>query len=256
MGMPWVKLYTDLLDDPKVGFLSEGAQLLFVKLILLAGECDAEGYIANGEDPLTTQQIAWRLRIPPNEVKSRLAEIASAGLIEDEDGIILLINFQKRQGRSQSEKREAWRERKRKQRQARDSENVTRDTTVTPARVTPLEGEGEGEREKEGEGEEEPPPSSPAVAVWEEVFGEQVPQEYWPEEIARIVGTAERDLTLWRACLQGWKRSRYKADNIVGQLDRYQKDRTGRNGGNSQTGPPDKFRSTVDEMAALLERND
>lgn len=173
MGMPWVKLYTDFLDDPKVGFLSDAAQLLFVKLILMAGECDAEGYIANGETPLTQQQIAWRLRIAPESFAAALAELAQAGLVREDDGLILVTNFQKRQDRSQSEKREMWRERKRRQREA---QNVTRESRVNHACVSPLEGEKNREREEREEdpidGADAPSPTgdrpSPPVLSFQE----------------------------------------------------------------------------------------
>lgn len=259
MGMPWVKLYTEMLDDPKVGFLSEGAQLLFVKLILLAGECDAEGYVANGDDPLSPEQIAWRLRIPLDQIEQRLSELTGARLIEDCDGILLVANFQERQGRSQSEKRKQWRDRKQKQRgNERDSENVTRDTDENPAGVTPLEGEGEGEREREGEERKTPaaPPPAPAVAVWEEVMEERAPPEYWPDEMAHVVGDVQDDLDLWRRTLHQWRIDDHRADNIDGQLDRFRKNKLNRDDGVHSTGPPGGSRSTVDEMAALLEEED
>jgi len=117
-GMPWVKVYTEFLDDPKVGFLSEGAQLLLIKLFLLAGECDAEGYLANGDECLTFDHIAWRLRIPLDMFAERWDELSARGFVDqDDDGALCIRNFQKRQGRTQSEKREQWRRRKAKQRE-------------------------------------------------------------------------------------------------------------------------------------------
>ena len=122
-GMPWVKLYTEFLDDPKVGFLDELAQLLLVKLFLLAGECDAEGYLANGEELLTKEHVAWRLRIPGQEFCQRWAALEDKGFVaEEDDGALLIVKFQDRQGRSQSEKREQWRNRKRKQRETVDGQ--------------------------------------------------------------------------------------------------------------------------------------
>ena len=155
-GMPWVKLYTELLDDPKVGRLSESAQLFFVKLILLAGECDAEGYLTNGEDPLDTEAICWRLRTDYEPTDAALTELRTAGFIEySDDGYWIICKFAERQGRSQNEKRAQWAERKRRQRERESrgtedvtEEDVTRESRGSHAGVTVTEGEGEREGEK------------------------------------------------------------------------------------------------------------
>ena len=169
MGMPWVKLYVDLLDDTKLGFISEGAQLLFVKLILLAGDCDAEGYLVNGASPLTLSEIAWRLRVPIDTLRDRMAELEQAELVghDEGEGIFWVVNFQKRQGRSQSEKRALWRERKRRQKEPTEN---TAESRGNHAGITPLEGEREGERE--GEAEQNKSPSAPScIKVDFSVFG-------------------------------------------------------------------------------------
>ena len=154
-SMPWIKLYTEMLDDPKLGRLPSAVKWHFVALCLMAGECDAEGYLVNGDVALTTDEIAWRLR--DKEILGSLEVMVECGIMaQDEDGSWFVVNFSKRQGRSQSEKRRQWRERKRRQRNGeRDTENVTenvtRDTTGNHAGVTVLDLELEKSR---GEGEE------------------------------------------------------------------------------------------------------
>ena len=109
-GMPWIKLYNEFLDDPKVGRLTPGQQLLFIKLLLVAGECDAEGLLSNGDNPLTFDDIAWRLRFDTDLLAEHWQALELAGLVEtQEDGSLLIIKFAERQGRPQSEKREQWR---------------------------------------------------------------------------------------------------------------------------------------------------
>src|SRR3990167_612210 len=106
-SMPWVKLYTDFLDDRKIGLLPDILKLRFIQLVLVAGECDAEGYIIDGAGPLSIKDIAWRLRMDPEQLGQEISELTGAGLLsEDVDtGALLIINFSKRQGRSRSEKR-------------------------------------------------------------------------------------------------------------------------------------------------------
>jgi len=251
MGMPWIKLYTDFLDDPKLGFLSDAAQLLFVKMLLLAGECDAEGYLVNGDEPLTLQQVAWRLRVNPATMKDPLAELEDAGLIEDDDGIFLVTNFQKRQGRSQSAKREMWRERKRRQ---RDNENVTGESRVTDAGVTPLEGEGEQNRaeEEERESRDPPPPArprkhddppTPACDVFEELTTNTVPGA-WQLKVEKAVSDVG-GLDLWRDVVTGWVGKGYNPRNVQGMLDCFQHNRIP----GEATGPPRDNGKTPAELA-------
>jgi len=154
-SMPWIKLYTEMLDDPKLGRLSGYVKWHFVALCLMAGECDSEGYLVNGDCPLTSRDIAWRLR--DEEIIGSLDLLSEYGLMaQDDDGSWFVVNFSKRQGRSQSEKRRLWRERKQRQRDTEQDtescpEDVTRDNCENHAGVTPLEESREEESREEGE---------------------------------------------------------------------------------------------------------
>ncbi len=158
-SMPWVKLWLDFLDDPKIGMLPDSAQLFFVKLMALAGESDAEGYLVNGEAPLSEKQIAWRFRISEDAAHLAIEELEALGIVAWDEGYLLIVNFSKRQGRSQQQKREQWVERQQRSRSKKtaivtsDIANVTRDNGYCHARVTPAEEEGEKEKEGEKVGE-------------------------------------------------------------------------------------------------------
>ena len=52
----WLKLYYDILDDPKIGTLRAAVRWRFVECLLVAGECDDNGYIPD------VQEYAWRVR--------------------------------------------------------------------------------------------------------------------------------------------------------------------------------------------------
>ncbi len=195
-GMPWVKLYVDFLDDHKIGMLDPAVQIFFIKLLLIAGDCDAEGYLANGDTPIEPQHIAWRLRISQADVDSALACLAELDLIGYDDGIILVPAFQKRQGRSQSEKRELWRRRKVRQRgQERDKaecpEGVTRDSPVSP---TPREEESREEESREDQESAADAPSATAdiLPANPSTFPE------WQEEIRT---SSNRTAVLKRMCI-------------------------------------------------------
>ncbi len=164
-SMPWIKLYTDILDDPKLGRLSIGAKWYFVALCTLAGECDAEGYLVNGDEALTINDIAWRLRENQDSLTAGMEELNKAGLLcMDDDDAWFVTNFAKRQGRPQHEKRALWRERKRKQADAQEEidaadqepeettdempEKFTRESRGNPDGITPSEKEEEKEESK------------------------------------------------------------------------------------------------------------
>lgn len=109
-SMPWVKLYTELLDDPKLGKLPDLAKLRFIQMLLIAGECDMNGCLMNGDQPLTADEIAWRLRIDGKTFADELATLLAAGLVEQCDGAYCIKNFAKRQGRPQSARQAKWRD--------------------------------------------------------------------------------------------------------------------------------------------------
>jgi hypothetical protein len=115
--MPWIKLYTELLDDPDVGKLPELVKLRFIQLLLYAGELDAEGYLISSGKALSLEDIAWRLRLDPQQLDNELKILEAAGLVDKKADTWLIPSFSERQGRSQNEKRRQWRERQRRHRE-------------------------------------------------------------------------------------------------------------------------------------------
>ena len=118
-GMPWIKVFTEILDDVKMLRLSDPQKWRFVQLILLAGECDAEGFIVKGDIAMTVTDIAWRLRVDEVDLQKDLELLKSNHLMEfdQEESAWFVEKFSDRQGRSQAGKRKQWRERQRKHRE-------------------------------------------------------------------------------------------------------------------------------------------
>jgi hypothetical protein len=127
-GMPWVKIYTEMLDDPKVAKLPDATMWRFIQLILVAAECDAGGAFVVGDKEMTIQDIAWRLRKDKSILESDIKLLLSAGIITKDGKIIEIPKFTERQGPAQKEKRATWNERQQKRRA-----RVTRDTRVSHA---------------------------------------------------------------------------------------------------------------------------
>jgi len=90
----WLKLYTEILDDPKVGMLSDATYRRFIEFLLVAKE--------NGWDGLlpSVSALAWRLRVPADSIMAALTELEAVGITRLTDAGWLLVNFAKRQGPS------------------------------------------------------------------------------------------------------------------------------------------------------------
>jgi len=121
---PWIKLYTKMLDEPKLARLSEGACWRYVQLALLAGRAAAGGALAFGDEPATVEDIAWTLRIDADKLRAQLDELTRAGLVALEGGAYVLTRFLDEQGPGEGAKREQERAKWRK-RQARHRAKVT-----------------------------------------------------------------------------------------------------------------------------------
>jgi predicted phage replisome organizer len=100
----WVKISTSILGgDEKIDFiegLPEGDLLfnIWIKLIILAGKCNSDGYLFVCENfPYTEESLASKLHKPQNIIHSALIVFQKLKMIEMTNGVILLLNFAKHQ---------------------------------------------------------------------------------------------------------------------------------------------------------------
>ena len=122
----WLKLYHEMLDDPKVAKLPDSSWRRFVECLLLAGEVDKSGFLPDVPD------MAWRLRLNDNTLSQDLSRLALSGLVElkndGESDRWFVTNFSKRQGASAAaERMRAYRRRKN---QKREDEILDTDTDI------------------------------------------------------------------------------------------------------------------------------
>ncbi len=90
----WIKLYDEILDDPKMGRLSDGAYRFCINLFLLASRQEArDGSLPDMCD------IAWVLRLDEKTATSHLEELVKAEIVASEGGKVAVKNFSARQGR-------------------------------------------------------------------------------------------------------------------------------------------------------------
>lgn len=141
--MPWIKVYTEFVDDAKFASCTDGVKLRFIQLMLIAGECDANGDLVAGGEWLKLDQIAWRLRVMCDQLENDIQALITLGVIARTKRGLTVVNFDKRQGRPQAVKREQWRERQQRHR------SVTRDKSVTHALVTLTDKDKDKDKEED-----------------------------------------------------------------------------------------------------------
>lgn len=148
----WIKLWHELLDDPKMGPLSDRLWRRTIELFLLAGELDRDGLLP------PTEQIAWRLRIPAEDLEQDLIALSQIKDDADDEGIItkqgdrwFLPAFEQRQAAmTSSERTERGRKRER-----RETYQGRGRADAGPVRPTEQEEEVEVEQEEEEEEEQQ-----------------------------------------------------------------------------------------------------
>lgn len=120
-GKPWFRLWSEMLDDPKVGTLSDAQFRLWVEILCLA--CKAGN---NGDTNCNVSETEWKLR---RNVSETLQELLHRGLVtfqNNKDGkqTIYVTKWKSRQYESDSStpRVQKYREKTRSERQCNDDE--------------------------------------------------------------------------------------------------------------------------------------
>ncbi|MDD5517831.1 MAG: hypothetical protein PHV98_00585, partial [Candidatus Omnitrophica bacterium] len=141
VGDYWIKLYIEILDDPKMATLPDRLWRRIIELFLLAGKLSKK----TGEIP-ETQQLAWCLRMNTDELELDLKQIETIGIIKKNINGWVVNKFYDRQSPAPNNIRKAQqRERERKNQYYQDenvtkmSQNVTQINRLTDNRLTESE---------------------------------------------------------------------------------------------------------------------
>ncbi len=96
----WVKLYTDLLDDPDIGTLSMTGRGMWMMLLALTGRLDHRDETETETGQLDTlERIAWHLRCDATELQTAMNPLQARGMLDERDGVWFVTNYRKRQAR-------------------------------------------------------------------------------------------------------------------------------------------------------------
>ena len=96
----WMKLWFDILRDPKMGMLPDRLWRRVIELFLLAGQQGEEGLLPN------PAEIAWQLNKSEKAIITDLEKIRKTGIVDiNVDGVWYVTNFKKRNAPVSSSKR-------------------------------------------------------------------------------------------------------------------------------------------------------
>lgn len=120
----WLKLYIEILDDPKMATLPDRVWRRIIELFLVAKRLGKDGRLPD------TRQIAWMLRMSPDELEGDMAQIAQTGIAIREVNGWLIPKFAQRQAAvSDAERKAQERIRKRSQQYYENVTNRSRNVT-------------------------------------------------------------------------------------------------------------------------------
>lgn len=87
----WIKLYHEILDDPKMGRLPDSVWRRCIEIFLLAGETGEDGTLP------PVGHMAWRLRLSDDEMRSDLEQLESVSIVKQIGGLWIVTAFERRQ---------------------------------------------------------------------------------------------------------------------------------------------------------------
>lgn len=93
--MKWFRMWTELIDDPKICNMDEKTFQIFILLMCLAAEREK-----NGSIDLCEKDVAWRLRISTNILTRTRQKLEALSILSNDNGYMRFINWEKRQFRS------------------------------------------------------------------------------------------------------------------------------------------------------------
>jgi hypothetical protein len=101
----WIKLYLEILNDPKMGPLPDYLWRRAVELFLLAGENDKDGLLRPVPD------MAWRLRVSEDDLDKSLRTLSAIGVVHETPEGWVVTHFKERQYSESAERMRRYRER-------------------------------------------------------------------------------------------------------------------------------------------------
>ncbi|MHB8135695.1 MAG: hypothetical protein ACYDH1_15915 [Anaerolineaceae bacterium] len=144
-------MYNEILDDPKMGNMSDRLWRRTIEIFLLAGKLsvDKSGFIPE------TDQLAWLLRMDSDDLLNDLKQLEEIGIISHLKSGWFVINFEKRQSPILPAERKRQERNKKKKDKYYQNEQVTTVSRNVTQRTETEYREQNTETEAEAEAEED-----------------------------------------------------------------------------------------------------
>jgi DnaD/phage-associated family protein len=203
----WLKLYIEILDDPKMATMPDRAWRRTIELFLVAKKLNKDGHLPD------TRQIAWLLRMNPDELEHDMMQIASTGIVVQEVGGWFIPKFADRQAAVQpAERMSQMRDRRQKQQYY---------TGVTDQlRIVTQRTEADTETEQKQSTPPQIDPAAQVFTVYQDNIGscskvimdkldgdiKEYTADWVVKAIHKAVSAEKRSLSYVEGILKGWKR--------------------------------------------------
>jgi hypothetical protein len=232
----WIKLYHEILTDPKMGRLPDSEWRRCIELFLLAGQINEGGQLPETDD------ISWYLHIDTEQLQAELDHLQEVGIVQKNDDGWYITQFAKRQAPvSDAERQQRYRMRKgideidskepKEITQPSQDDNdivtngVTNGNIVTnrnaDIQITDTDKELPKGSDKKPKKRRQPP--TPAFKVFSGITGYHKITRYWRNKMADAVGDERECLELWAKVIKGWTGKGWFEGNIEGMLEFYQR---------------------------------
>jgi DnaD/phage-associated family protein len=205
----WLKLYIEILDDPKMATMPDRAWRRTIELFLVAKKLNKDGHLPD------TRQIAWLLRMNPDELEHDMMQIASTGIVVQEVGGWFIPKFADRQAAVQpAERMSQMRDRRQKQQYYTGVTDQLRKVTQRTEADTETEAEAEANQPPQID------PSAEVFTAYQNNIGactkitadkldddiKEFSADWVIKAITKAVGAEKRSLSYVEGILKGWKR--------------------------------------------------
>lgn len=118
---PWLKMWVEWIDDPKMDRLSLAGQGAWWRLVALAHKCAADGTLAINGSPLSLDEIMKTLKItsPADQkiFREMVGKMTAADSLSNNSQALTVKNYAKRQAMIPSGTKAALADRQRKSRE-------------------------------------------------------------------------------------------------------------------------------------------
>lgn len=158
----WIKLYMEILDDPKMGRMDDTLWRRTIELFLLAAKTSEDGALPPVSD------ISWNLRVSETDILNALEKLQDLGIVfEDESGWMVTHFAERQDADSHAERQMRYKESRRTSPKPVTKSHPTGDDPMTqPVTNSQTEKSREEKNQSREEGEESRAESPAATATF------------------------------------------------------------------------------------------